>query len=266
VIFYSMSLSADGYIAGPDGSFDWAVPSQELHRFHNERVAAIDAQLLGRRLYETMLVWDTEEFADPVMAEFAEIWRPLEKIVFSTTLTSVEGSNRLATGTLEEEIAALGDRRIAVGGAGLAAECMRRGLIDEFELLSSRSSSVAARRTSRRTCTSTSSWSRPAPSARPCTCTTAGAARGSTTRSTGRPRWGSSAARLGRQMGHHAAQLPADLSRSRFRESRLNRAPRRPAGPLARPHNLRRCCRGGSAEAAITSYVSTGEFGYQAQP
>ena len=111
-----MSLSADGYIAGPDESFAWGKPSEELHRFHNERVAAIDAQLLGRRLYETMLVWDTEEFSDPVMAEFAEIWRPLEKIVFSTTLTSVEGSNRLATGTLEEEIAALGDRRIAVGG------------------------------------------------------------------------------------------------------------------------------------------------------
>ena len=102
------------------------MPGQELHRFHNERVAAIDVQLLGRRLYETMLAWDTEEFSDPVMAEFAEIWRPLKKIVFSTTLASVEGSNRLATGALEEEIAALGDRRIAVGGAGLAAECMRR--------------------------------------------------------------------------------------------------------------------------------------------
>jgi dihydrofolate reductase len=134
VITYSMSLSADGYVAGPDGSFDWAVPSEELHRFHNERVAAVDAQLLGRRLYETMLVWDTEEFSDPVMAEFAEIWRPFEKIVFSTTLGSVEGSNRLARGTLEQEIAALGERRIAVGGAGLAAECMRRGLVDEFEL------------------------------------------------------------------------------------------------------------------------------------
>lgn len=129
-----MSLSADGYVAGPDGDFGWGVPSEELHRFHNERVAKVDAQLLGRRLYETMLVWDTEEFSDPVMAEFAEIWRPLEKIVFSATLTGVEGTNRLATGTLEEEISALGDRRIAVGGAGLAAECMRRGLIDEFEL------------------------------------------------------------------------------------------------------------------------------------
>ncbi|HET7416621.1 MAG TPA: dihydrofolate reductase family protein [Solirubrobacterales bacterium] len=134
MITYSMSLSLDGYVAGPDGSFAWGAPSEELHRFHNERVAAVDAQLLGRRLYETMLVWDTEEFADPVMAEFAEIWRPLEKIAFSTTLASVEGSNRLATGSLEEEIDALGERRIAVGGAGLAAECMRRGLVDEFEL------------------------------------------------------------------------------------------------------------------------------------
>jgi dihydrofolate reductase len=134
VIVYAMSVSADGYINGPDGTFGWTVPSEELHRFHNRRVAETDAQLMGRRLYETMLVWDTEEFTEPVMAEFAELWRPLEKIVFSTTLTSVEGSSRLATRSLEEEIAALGDRTIAVGGAGLAAACMRLGLIDEFDL------------------------------------------------------------------------------------------------------------------------------------
>ena len=133
VISYSMSLSADGYIAGPDGSFDWAAPSGSctvpqqtgrLDRRPTARPAPLrdDARVGHRGVLQ------------PVMAEFAEIWRPLEKIVFSTTLTSVEGSNRLATGTLKEEIAALGDRRIAVGGAGLAAECMRRGLIDEFEL------------------------------------------------------------------------------------------------------------------------------------
>ena len=58
-----MSLSADVCVAGPDGSFDWAMPSEELHWFHSERVAAIDAQLPGRRLYEAMLVWDTEEFS-----------------------------------------------------------------------------------------------------------------------------------------------------------------------------------------------------------
>lgn len=134
MITFSMSTTADGYVADPDGGIDWGVPSEELHRFHNERVGAVDVQLMGRGLYETMLVWDTEEWSDPVMAEFAEIWRPLEKIVFSTTLTAVEGSSRLAEGTLEEEIAALGDRRIAVGGADLAAECMRLGLVDEFEL------------------------------------------------------------------------------------------------------------------------------------
>jgi dihydrofolate reductase len=134
MINFSMSVSADGYVAGPDGGIGWTAPSEELHRFHNARIESTDVQLMGRRLYETMLVWDMEEFDEPAMAEFAVLWRPLEKIVFSRTLTSVEGSSRLATRTLEEEIAALGDRRIAVGGAELAAECMRRGLVDEFEL------------------------------------------------------------------------------------------------------------------------------------
>jgi dihydrofolate reductase len=134
MIVYSMSVSADGYVYGPDGTFDWAAPSDELHRFHNERVAETDAQLLGRRLYETMLVWETEEFEDPTMAEFATSWRALEKVVFSTTLETVEGTGRLATRSLEEEIAALGDKTIAVGGAGLAASCLRRGLIDDFRL------------------------------------------------------------------------------------------------------------------------------------
>jgi len=129
-----MSVSSDGYINGPDGSIDWTAPTDELHRFHNQRAAETEVQLLGRRLYETMLVWETEEFTEPAMVEFAELWRPLEKVVFSTTLESVEGSGRLATRSLAEEIAALGDRNIAVGGAGLAASCMREGLVDDFHL------------------------------------------------------------------------------------------------------------------------------------
>jgi dihydrofolate reductase len=134
MIVYSMSVSADGYINRPDGAIDWTAPTDELHRFHNQRTAGTDAQLLGRNLYEAMLVWDLQEFSDPTMAEFATLWRPLEKIVFSTTLTSVEGSSRLATRSLTEEIAALGDKTIGVGGASLAASCMREGLIDEFHL------------------------------------------------------------------------------------------------------------------------------------
>ena len=135
MITFSMTASADGYVNGPDGTFDWSAPSDELHRFHNERTIALGAHLMGRGLYETMVYWETDDPSwGEAEREFAEVWRALEKVVFSTTLTSVEGNARLATRSLEEEIAALGDRTIAVGGARLAAECMRRGLIDEFDL------------------------------------------------------------------------------------------------------------------------------------
>ena len=115
--------------------FDWAAPSDELHRFHNEQTIELGAHLMGRGLYETMVYWETDDpSCGETEREFAGIWQALPKVVFSTTLTSVEGNAQLATRSLEEEIAALGDRPIAVGGAGLAAECMRRGLIDEFDL------------------------------------------------------------------------------------------------------------------------------------
>ena len=109
------------------------MPSEELHRFHNQRVAETDAQLLGRRLYETMLVWEHRDSPTPE-AEFADIWRALEKVVFSTTLTSVEGSTGWPRERSRRRSPRSGTATIAVGGAGLAAECMRRGLIDEFRL------------------------------------------------------------------------------------------------------------------------------------
>jgi dihydrofolate reductase len=130
-VIFSMSSSLDGYIAGPDGDFGWSAPDTELHAFHNDRVRALSAHLLGRRLYETMVYWEREdESRDAVAREFAEIWRPLPKIVFSTTLTEVEGNARLATGSVAEELAKLeGD--VGVGGAGLAASCFEAGLVDE---------------------------------------------------------------------------------------------------------------------------------------
>lgn len=134
---FSMSLSVDGYVNGPDGTFDWAAPDEELHQFHNDRVAATDTQLLGRRLYETMLYWEGRSFDTPVETEFAQVWQRLERIVFSRTLTSVAGNARLATRSVAEEVAALKAQpggTIAVGGATLAAECTRLGLIDEYEL------------------------------------------------------------------------------------------------------------------------------------
>jgi hypothetical protein len=94
VIYGMGGVSADGYIVGPDGKFDWSVPDEELHRFHNEQTRALAGHLLGRRLYETMVYWETAD-KDPsdIVREFALIWQALPKVVFSRTLDSVEGAN-----------------------------------------------------------------------------------------------------------------------------------------------------------------------------
>jgi dihydrofolate reductase len=138
-LIYSMGVSLDGFVAGPDGDFDWGAPDEELHRFHNERVGRVSAHLLGRKLYETMVYWETA-LEDPEItdyaADFARIWQALPKVVFSSTLTEVEGNTRLATGSVEEEVARLKseyDGDIAVGGPGLAGACAELDLIDEYE-------------------------------------------------------------------------------------------------------------------------------------
>ncbi|MDP9144930.1 MAG: dihydrofolate reductase family protein [Actinomycetota bacterium] len=139
-LIYSMSVSLDGFVAGPDGDFEWSVPDEELHRFHNARVGRLSAHLLGRKLYETMVYWETAE-EDPAIsdyaAEFARIWQQLPKVAFSSTLTEVEGNTRLAAGSVEEEVARLKseyDGEIAVGGPGLAGACAELDLIDEYGL------------------------------------------------------------------------------------------------------------------------------------
>ena len=138
MLIYSMTSSLDGYIAGPGGDIGFSAPSQELHRFHNEQVRELGAHLLGRRLYETMAFWDTpepERSDSAAMREFAPIWRALPKIVFSRTLTEVQGEHtRLARAGLTEELAALGDIEVGVGGADLAAACAALGLIDEYRV------------------------------------------------------------------------------------------------------------------------------------
>jgi dihydrofolate reductase len=139
-VIYSMGVSLDGFIAGPDGDFDWAAPDEELHRFHNEQTRELGAHFCGRRLYETMVSWETAD-RDPSISdyarEFAGIWQALPKIVFSTTLDRVEGNARLATDGIAEEVAKLKaqpGKDLAVGGAGLAAAFAKLGLIDEYRL------------------------------------------------------------------------------------------------------------------------------------
>jgi dihydrofolate reductase len=138
-VTYSMAVSLDGYIVGPDGGFGWTVPDDEVFRFSIDEVREVGVHLLGRRLYETMLYWETadqDSSLDDSRLEFAAIWKPLPKVVFSTTLSAVQGNARLASGGLAEEIERLraepGEGNIALGGASLAAEAAALDLIDEY--------------------------------------------------------------------------------------------------------------------------------------
>lgn len=134
-----MSVSVDGYIADRDGAFGWTAPSDELFAFHLERVRELGAHLLGRRLYEAMLLWETDPSlrATELGDRFADVWSGLPKVVFSRTLDSVQGNARLADTPLAEEVArALGttDRDVEIGGASLAAAAIELGLVDELRI------------------------------------------------------------------------------------------------------------------------------------
>jgi dihydrofolate reductase len=140
-VTYSMGMTVDGYVMDGTGSFDWSVPSPEVFAFHIERVRSVGVHLLGRRLYETMLSWEDPQNAaqfDDAEREWAALWNPLPKVVFSRSLAEVAAPARLATEGLAEEIERLraepGDGEIAVGGADLAHQAASLGLIDEYQV------------------------------------------------------------------------------------------------------------------------------------
>jgi dihydrofolate reductase len=139
-VIYSMGVSLDGFIAGPNGEIDWSAPDEELHRFHNEQTRELGAHFCGRGLYEVMLYWETADenpSAPEHVLEFARIWKQLPKIVFSETLEKVEGNATLATDGIAEEVARLKQqpgKDLAVGGAGLASAFTKLGLVDEYRL------------------------------------------------------------------------------------------------------------------------------------
>jgi dihydrofolate reductase len=140
-VTYSMGVSLDGYIVGPDGTFDWTPPDKEVFRFWIDEIRGVGVHLLGRRLYETMLYWETadQRSLDDAELEWAALWNPLPKVVFSTTLSAVQGNARLASDGLAEEIERLraepGEGDIAIGGATLAAEAAALDLIDEYQAM-----------------------------------------------------------------------------------------------------------------------------------
>src|SRR3954447_23849381 len=139
MLIYSMSVSVDGFITDREGSFGWSAPSEEQFRFHIAQVRELGAYAMGRRLYETMLPWET----DPALREsedgavFADVWRAIPKVVFSRTLDRVQGNARLAQASVAAEVAVAleaTDKDVAIGGAGLAAEAIELGLVDDLRM------------------------------------------------------------------------------------------------------------------------------------
>ncbi len=139
MLIYSMSTSVDGFINDREGAFEWRAPSDELFRFHTALVSELGGYLLGRRLYEAMLVWETDPSMrdNELRAAFADLWCAIPKVVFSRTLDSVQGNARLAEASVAEEAAAAldaTDKDVSIGGAGLAAAAIELGLVDELRM------------------------------------------------------------------------------------------------------------------------------------
>jgi dihydrofolate reductase len=109
-LIYSMGVSLDGFIAGPDGEIDWSAPDEEPHRFHNRQMREVGVHLCGRGLYTDMTYWETAEenpSATEYELEFARIWRDTPKLVFSKSLEMVTGNARLATDSVAHEVGRL---------------------------------------------------------------------------------------------------------------------------------------------------------------
>lgn len=138
---YGMITSLDGFVNGPDGSFGWAEPDEETHRFANELDIDIGIFLYGRRMFEIMRVWADDDFladAPPYILDYARIWRAADKVVFSSTLEDpVLERTRVERRFDPEAVRALKDSSaadLAVAGPTLAAEMLRTGLVDELSL------------------------------------------------------------------------------------------------------------------------------------
>jgi len=140
-LVYSAICSLDGYIEDKDGSFDWAVPDDEVHAFINDLERTTGTCLYGRRMYETMSAWESDSSLpelSPVMRDFADIWRESEKVVYSSTIEAPWTERTRVERTFEpeavRELKAEARQDISIGGPELAAHAFRARLVDECQL------------------------------------------------------------------------------------------------------------------------------------
>lgn len=140
-LIYSAITSLDGYVADDAGNFDWAAPDEEVHAFVNDLERPVGTHLFGRRMYDVMRAWETlgtDPGEQPVIRDYATIWRAADKIVYSKTLETVSSARTRIEREFDPEairqLKAHGQRDISVGGPTLAAEALRAGLVDECHL------------------------------------------------------------------------------------------------------------------------------------
>ncbi len=141
-LIYSAIASLDGYVEDEQGGFEWAAPDQEVHAFVNNLERPVGVYLYGRRMYETMLFWETEGTGSDqpaVMRDFAEIWRAADKVVYSRTLQTVSSERTRIERDLDPDaihrLKETSGSDIAIGGAELAGQAIAAGLVDEVHLL-----------------------------------------------------------------------------------------------------------------------------------
>jgi dihydrofolate reductase len=141
-LIYAANVSLDGYVEDEAGSFDWSGPDEDVHAFWNEHERRIGTSLYGRRMYETMRVWEDDDWlatASAVVREYATIWRDTDKVVYSSTLQTVSTARTRLERRFDpeavRELKESSDADLSVGGATLGAEAFRHGLVDECVLL-----------------------------------------------------------------------------------------------------------------------------------
>ncbi len=137
-LIYSGITSLDGYTEDADGKFDWSAPDEEVHRFVNDLTRPARTHLLGRRMYETMAYWDTDDPSRGVVErDFAAIWQAAEKVVYSRTLDEPEGVRTRLEREFDPDavgrLKAATEHDLTIGGPELAAQAIAAGLVDEYQ-------------------------------------------------------------------------------------------------------------------------------------
>jgi dihydrofolate reductase len=139
-LIYLSIASVDGYVVDENGNFDWAEPDEEVHTLVNDLERPVGTFLLGRRMYEVLVAWETMETADqpPHIRDFADIWRAADKIVYSKTLTKVSSARTRIEPNFDPDavrrMKTSGEGDLSAGGPELAAHAIGAGLVDEYHL------------------------------------------------------------------------------------------------------------------------------------